>query len=267
MTSNTPGGATGTPGGQGQGGGAKRARAQNLVPMSIGQMMACAGEEGIKLEGKDVGMVLILGQVKSVDIQATKSVYNVEDEQGDGIDAVHWTDESQEKSSGSISENMYVKVIGTLRSSGEKKHLMVYKIWQVESKEERDSHLLEIAYAKAKIKQLVDQENMSIGANVSGSAGLSNSMMGGQSAAGSGSNFSGGPTGGVGGSSFGNPKYDAVHKVVSACEREEGIHRDTIAEQLKGRYNPKDINDALEFLSSEGHIYSTIDDDNFKSVE
>jgi uncharacterized protein YdeI (BOF family) len=37
--------------------------------------------------------------------------------------------------------------------------------------------------------------------------------------------------------------------------------------QLKGRLIKKEMDDSIEFLSNEGHIYSTVDEDHFKSTE
>lgn len=40
-----------------------------------------------------------------------------------------------------------------------------------------------------------------------------------------------------------------------------------MAEQLNGKMSKKEVNDALDYLSGEGHIYSTIDDDHFKAID
>lgn len=92
-----------------------------------------------------------------------------------------------------------------------------------------------------------------------------------------------------GGQSFGNAKQDLVYKMVSACTRDEGLQRDEVeysdvntakpnpemkqivlhqvAQQLNGKMSKKEVNDALDYLSGEGHIYSTIDDDHFKAID
>ena len=68
-----------------------------------------------------------------------------------------------------------------------------------------------------------DKENAAIGAN--SNFGLSNSMM-----------SSGAPsTGTGGGSSFGNAKYDSLYKMVSGCDREEGMSREELASTLGGK--------------------------------
>lgn len=249
----TPGGTQGTPGG-----GEKRKRAQNLVPVKINEVLM-ANEDGLKIEHMDVGMVDIVGKIESVEQTATKTVYVVKDSTG-SIDAVHWTDNDAGFDEGTnVSEGMSARIIGAVRSQQGKKHIMVYRISPVESKEEADSHELECLYVKLKLRQLKEKENRSIGASTMGmGGGLSNSMM---SNAGMGAATMGGT------SSFQNPKHEAVFKVLRGCDRDEGLSRDEMMQALRGRLSKMDLDDALDFLSGEGHIYSTTDDDHFKTTD
>ena len=48
---------------------------------------------------------------------------------------------------------------------------------------------------------------------------------------------------------------------------EAGIDRDTIFNQAKKSMTKNEMDNALDFLSSEGHIYSTIDEDHFKTTD
>ena len=48
---------------------------------------------------------------------------------------------------------------------------------------------------------------------------------------------------------------------------EAGIDRDTIFNQAKKTMTKNEMDNALDFLSSEGHIYSTIDEDHFKTTD
>ena len=69
-------------------------------------------------------------------------------------------------------------------------------------------------------------------------------------------------------SSFGNPKHDQVFRMISGCEHEAGLSRDELESGLKAKGVARaDLDAALDFLSSEGHIYSTVDDDHFKAIE
>lgn len=46
---------------------------------------------------------------------------------------------------------------------------------------------------------------------------------------------------------------------------EEGVSIQQLQSQLNGMSEP-DIRTAIDFLSSEGHLYSTIDEDHFKAT-
>ena len=199
-------------------------------------------------------MVQVVGVVKSVDVQASKTTYEIEDNSGT-LNAVHWTDSDKGPVSGDrVSEGMHAKVLGLIRSQKGEKHIMVFRVSGVEGKEEVDAHKLEVVYAKMKLKQLKDKENQAIGANP-----LSNSMVGG---------FGGNTgVGGGGGSTFGNPKHESVFKMLLGCTREEGLHRDELFQGLKSKMSKKDIDDALSYLSDEGHIYSTMDEDHFRTTD
>ena len=39
-----------------------------------------------------------------------------------------------------------------------------------------------------------------------------------------------------------------------------------VAQQLNGKMSKKEVDDALDYLSGKGHIYSTIDEDHFKAI-
>jgi len=234
--------------------GEKRKRAQNLCPMKIKDIQE-SEEDGIRIEGREIGMVSVVGEVQSVEQTATKTVYTLKDNSGE-IEAIHWTDADAGELTGSaVSEGMQGRIIGSMRSQQGKKHIMVFKILPVTSKEELDSHELECLYVKLKLRQLNDRESQSIGGG--SQASLPNSMIGSSSMGASTMNST----------SFANSKHDAVFKILSACTREEGLSRDEMMQSLKGRIARKELDDALDYLSGEGHIYSTTDEDHFKTTD
>ncbi len=79
----------GTPGGAG--GEKKRRRADNVVPVRISDVLDSTGES-LSVEGQEVGMVVLVGQVREVEHAATKSVYKLQDKSDREIDCVHWQD-------------------------------------------------------------------------------------------------------------------------------------------------------------------------------
>ena len=199
-------------------------------------------------------MVAVCGEIKSADEAETKTTFNVHDGSGE-VECVLWKDEqgSKDKDPDSvITQGTNVRVIGSIRSQQDRRYIMVFRVTSVMSEEELDAHKIEIEYAKLQIKRMNDKENAAIGANY----GLSNSMVGGAT---------GNPA--ASGSSFGNSKQDSVYKLVSGCEREEGIGRDEVYQALQSKMSKKDVDDALEFLSNEGHVYSTTDEDHFKTTD
>lgn len=238
-----------TQGGTPSGGEKKRQRAQNLVPVSVRTILDC-GEDSLKVEGQEVGMVTVVGKVLSVEHAETKSTYVLEDDSG-SVEAVHWVEETSAAKNDGVSEGTHARIVGSVRSQSDKKYVMIFRISPVECPEEVDAHKLEILHAKLKIKQLAEKENAAIGANA---GGLSNSMMTSSSSSGV-------------SNSFGNAKHDAVYKMVAGCDRDEGIGRDELFQQLASRMSKNDVNASLTFLSEDGHIYSTTDDDHFKTTD
>jgi len=249
------GGNLSSPSVQGSGSGSKGKRAQNVVPVQISEVLN-APEEGFTVEGMEVGMVVILGRVTSVEKAATKTTYQVEDSTGE-VHVIQWIDEgSSEKEH---VEGTYVKVVGSIRTQASKKHIMAFRIMDIASKVEQDVHALEVVYSHLKLRQL--SQKMGMGGGTADHSGLSNSMMGGA--------FGGHvmSTSTSTSSSFGNKNHDLVYGIIKQNNDEQGINTGLILTQLKGRISKTEMEQSIEFLSNEGHIYSTVDEDHFKSTE
>ena len=139
---------------------------------------------------------------------------------------------------------------------------MAFKVSVISSQAEYDAHLLEVVYTKLKLRQLSGKINGQIGM----SDGMSQSMMGGGLSVQGGGGGGGAATGGSG-QSFGNKNYDLVYGIIRQTVEESGCDRDTVFNQAKKTMSKSDMDNALDFLSSEGHIYSTIDEDHFKTTD
>lgn len=239
----------------------RRQRAQNLVPVMIGEILE-SREETFRVEGMEVGMVAIAGILQSVDHQATKSVYTIHDDTGT-IEALQWKDENANEAN-TLEENDFIRVVGSVRTHQDKKHVMVFRIAKMSCDEEMETHLLEVAHAKLKIRQMTEKENSKIGANFGGSFGGGIGYGQSQMAT---SSFVGGN---VSGSSLIpglNSAQDAVYRMLRGCPQEEGMSRDELFQKLGSRMSRPEMDNSLEFLSNEGHIYSTTDDNHFKSTD
>lgn len=58
-----------------------------------------------------------------------------------------------------------------------------------------------------------------------------------------------------------NPKFSTFFKNIT------GISRDEVFQNLSSKMSKGDVDQALEFLSNEGHVYSTTDEDHFKTTD
>jgi len=234
---------------KGSAGGGK-GKKQNIVPVMINEVLN-APEEGFTVEGTEVGMVVICGKVNAVERAATKTTYHLEDNSGT-LEVVQWVDEGS--AGAEHNEGDEVKVVGSVRTQGEKKHVMAFKITAVSCKAEWDAHLLQVVYSKLKLRQLNQAANG--GAMDTQTTGLTNSMMGG----GLGMGSSSAP-------SSGHKNYDMVYQLIKSSSAEQGVDRDSINQQVRTKMSKQEMDAALDYLSSEGHIYSTIDEDHFKTTD
>lgn len=59
---------------------------------------------------------------------------------------------------------------------------------------------------------------------------------------------------------------NAVMNAIKSCQSEHGVKVETVVEQLPGR-SEQQVRQVIDFLSAEGHIYSTIDDDHYRTTD
>jgi len=248
-----------SPSAQGTGSGAKAKRAQNVVPVLINQVLTAA-EEGFSIEGVEVGMVEIVGKVLGIENAATKTSYQIEDSTGvvDVIEYVGESGQDQEHFEGS-----HVKVVGSIRTQGEKKHVMAFKIIDVPTEAERDFHILNVCCSQLKLKQLHQKQMGGGGGGGMDQSGLSNSMMGGGLGGGA-SNLGGGASATA---SFGNRTHDLVYNHILQCKEDQGLNITNLYNQIRNQISKAEMDSAIDFLSCEGHIYSTVDDEHYKPTD
>lgn len=77
--------------------------------------------------------------------------------------------------------------------------------------------------------------------------------------------------GNFGGSVFSNlnlnPQQTRVYRVLQQCNNEEGLNSKGIQSMMSVKMSLSDIDKAVDYLVSEGHIYATIDDYHFKATD
>lgn len=185
----------------------------------------------------------------------TRLEYEIDDMSGPPMDVRQYVDNGDEASDEErtmpMRENTYVRLYGHVRSFQNKKNIVAFKILPILDANEITNHLLECLHAH--IYQTKGAQAGGGDANTSTAAPAA--------AAGSASEYSGAQADqGL------TPVQQQVHNVISSCQDDQGVSIAYICERVKGP-PMKSIRDAIEFLSGEGHIYSTIDDDHFKSTD
>jgi len=248
------------------GGGEKKARrSQNLVPITIKQIQQ-SPEDTVTVAGMEVHMVQIVGLIRAVDVTSTKITYSISDSTG-VIDAVQWLESDNEDDNDSranLMENTYCRLAGSVRSHQGKRNLMIFKISPVTDLNRITTHILQVMHTQLKLENISKMQDGSMGGgqmNVGGSGAMSHSLVG-----------TGNFDGGAGGGSFSGMSgltgpQKLVYQVIMQTSDEQGISRDSIYGALMGKVNRGAVDEQLEFLSSEGHIYSTVDDDHFRTTD
>ncbi|XP_054251292.1 replication protein A 32 kDa subunit [Indicator indicator] len=256
-TSGPPGGYTQSPGGFGSPAGTQaekkqRTRSQNIVPCTVSQLLAAEQvDESFRIRDVEISQVTIVGIVRHAEKAPTNILYKVDDMTAAPMDVRQWVDTDEAGGENVVvPPGTYVKVAGHLRSFQNKKSLVAFKIMPLENMNEFTTHILEIVNA-----HVVLRKNLMVparGPQVFPSAGV-------------------GDLGGYGGVCSlplnGLTAHQSqVLNLIKNCPVPEGMSLQELKAQLHSM-SMSTIKQAVEFLSSEGHIYSTVDDDHYKSTD
>jgi len=233
----------------------KKDRTQNLVPLTIADLTKYhQPDESFKLGSLDIHLVTIVGLVKSVDIQQTMTTYVIDDMTGPPLEAKY----TEQKDGGGnewdekpIVENSYVRLFGMVRFMQNKLTMTIFKIRPVTDIAEITSHLLEVVQARVGAGYL---QKFNSGA-IKSEPGFD----------------------GLGGASkrpfseaFGinglNAQQTLVYNAIRSCNDDTGCSLDSLYRSIKN-LSPDQIRSCTVFLNDEGHIYTTISDQHFKSTD
>lgn len=134
------------------GGAASSERAEGIAPVFIGQILK-SPEGNFQMFDMTFSMVCIKAIVRKIDVSATKITYLLEDHSG-YIDAYYWLEEGDTIKAPDIMVNQYATVYGGVRSQGERKTLMVFKMLPLKDPNEWVTHILESLNTYYKAEQL-----------------------------------------------------------------------------------------------------------------
>lgn len=258
-------GYTQSPGGFGspaasQGGEKKgRTRAQQIVPCTVSQLMsAVQAEDVFKVGEVEIAQVTIVGVIRGTDKSTINIQYKVDDMTAAPMDVKQWIDtEDMGVDNSVIPPGTYVKVSGNLRSFQNNRSLVAFSVRPLEDMNEVTSHMLEVVHAHMLQSKPQATTGGSGGMNL---MSVSHTSMG---SVGSAGGYSGAHTMLVNGLSA---NQNQVLALIKSCQDPQGISM----QDLKQKLNSMSVNairQIVDFLGNEGHIFSTIDEDHFRSTD
>ncbi|KAJ2725424.1 Omega-amidase nit3 [Coemansia sp. Benny D115] len=235
---------------------------QTLRPVTIKQLTQVEPvkeDNPIMIDGEEIRQVTFIGVVRSFNRQNTNINYSIEDGTG-MIDVRLWTNDTDMDSDGTsgdpgVKEGEYARVYGDLKFFNGKRHVTANRVRPVTDHNEIAYHGAEAIYVHlTKTRGVAPALHGSVG----GAQKPEVKMAGGFG------NQQGGMIGG-GTNSMGMSLVQAavMEGIKTTNFSPEGVSITAVKNSLAGRFQPSEIAAAVEWLTQEGHIYSTIDDNTF----
>mmetsp|Transcript_1008 Transcript_1008/g.2092 ORF Transcript_1008/g.2092 Transcript_1008/m.2092 type:complete len:294 (-) Transcript_1008:1410-2291(-) len=249
---------------------------QTVLPVTIKQLLqADLKDEGVFIDGAEIGQVTVVGVISEISMESTGTSYMIDDSTGT-VNVKTWVsdDDGQDvvDSRNELQEGKYVRVTGTFRAFNGAGSLSGHVMYAIKDFNEVTFHLLESLSVHLKNKKGVfaveapsQQASMSVGAAAE-SALASTSGQPIQSAT---------PGFGSSGAHYTmqeaegdfDPCTNAVLAMIKAQGATDvGCGRESIYRELAARFSKQNINNSLALLNDEGHVYTTTDDDHFKTT-
>jgi len=211
-------------------------------------------------DGRSLHMIKIVGAVREADLRSTNLFVQLED--GTGLTQVKvWMNEGEDPSAISqlrqeaCREHSYIRVIGKVKDFDGSRQIVANDIRPVTDSNEITYHFLEVANSYEKMKKMQSGQASGMGFGIGSMASGGPPQGGGIKAAGQGMDA-------------GNALNDEVINVIRSLHSESGAHVNDVVSQVSQKgFSEMDIRNAVTFLSNEGHIYSTIDEDHYQYAE
>ena len=230
-----------------------------LVPVTALMIQRAVGNKKSEgddfiINGEPVKQVRVVGQVMEIREAQTTYNYTLNDSSGAQVEVKRWINVDdgvkEQNLRADVREGMYCCVVGNLRSLGDKAHIGCYVIFPIITMNEITRHLLEVAYVNLAVTRAhYSSESMQV---------ETTSYAGGDSRAGP----------GVAQIHSGlSPIQKDIFELLRACQKHFGMHVDEIVGKLCSKYSAVNIRAAVEFLCSEGLVYSSCDDNHYQATE
>ncbi|DAZ95198.1 TPA: hypothetical protein N0F65_013043 [Lagenidium giganteum] len=260
-------------GGRGGGGGGRSRDLQTLLPLTVRQLTNRSdGDDAIRVDGQDVTSVKLIGIVGNVMPHSTNVNFQLDD--GTGIiEARMFLPSDEDADEGSeiakLQDGMYVRVVGNVRTFQDKLSLTCHSVVPVQDFNEITHHFLHATYVHC-YNTKGRLQGADGGGKQAGATGdfpmQSNqpwNMQGNNNYLTAGGNADTSMDYSMMDANF-TPEQKAILDVLGTCTSDHGLKIDQIFQQLRGQMSEDQLRGVLNYLTSEGHVYSTIDENHFK---
>ncbi|ETP50911.1 hypothetical protein F442_03871 [Phytophthora nicotianae P10297] len=238
--------------------------AQSILPVTIKQLQSLntGDDDAVRLDGQEVSTVRLVGLLTNLTPHSTSLRFQLDDGSG-AFDCQYFVNADEDASEGDLREGSYVRVVGKLRSFQGKSSLSCFNVVPVQDMNELTHHLLEVIYVHCYNTKGPLNDGKADVMMTSFNTPTKGANQWNQPNAGATGGFGGGMDYGMMDSNF-SPEQKAILDVLGTCTSDRGLKIDQIYADLNGQMNEQQLRSALNYLTSEGHVYSTIDEDHFK---
>lgn len=254
--------------------GARRSNISLQVPFTVKHLHKCyaaTGGDTLSVNGQEINNVVLVGKVLGMESRTTDLQFLLDDGTGK-VEIRKWHDDQEHEREllATIQTGTIVKVLGVPRKMGNKYTLSANSIRPITDFNEYTCHFLDciFAYQYSRAQGGGTGSPAQAQGQAAGSQQQGRGMHQQPSQAQSGRAGGGAPGGqGFVPADTNLPLHERVLRFFSDNESSDpaGLHRDTVARNINGA-SPQQVIEAIEFLVSEGHLYSTIDDLHFKTL-
>lgn len=220
-------------------------RAQNCIPVMIVHMVRHG--EKLTVWGITARIVTFVAVVRNLEALSTKVTFEFEDETG-SIKGIKWLEGDTGNYESPVKVNSYARIFGLIREQNDDHYVLIVNIQPLEHLNELLTHLMEVTLmslqGSAMVNDVSQQDFSSRSQSVIGSSQIE--------------------INGVNGTGL-TAQQQIILNIIQDSDPEYGAERHVI----KARAPPHLVNkvdEIIEFLSAEGHIYTTKTDDFFKAI-
>jgi len=227
-----------------------------LTPVSLRQILDAkhTDQMSFTINDKPVSQVKIVGCLLNVDVATATTTYTIDD--GTGILPVRiYTNDDAQEIDGGIREDVYVRVVGNIRQISGNRIVVAFQVNPIKNFNDITLHILDTIHSHLKATRGPLDEKGKPKTAASNPAPMLAAKSENYQSEGGDANLNEGM----------NDIQTEVMKIFETTNRgnESGTSISEVISRLP-KYDAASIRGAVEFLSGEGHLYSTIDEEHFK---